>query len=108
MQAEDKSEDVQSAWHTRTMVIETDGRLRTPCFGDMLANNSRRETRSAAFGPASPNNNVQGDKMNCTIWKSAIAGTLLVALASPTWLTAQGQPDHHGPTHHYVISLGAP
>jgi probable HAF family extracellular repeat protein len=46
--------------------------------------------------------------MNCTIWKSAIAGTLLVALASPTWLTAQGQPDHHGPTHYYVISLGAP
>jgi probable HAF family extracellular repeat protein len=46
--------------------------------------------------------------MNCKIWKFAIAGALFVALASPIWLAAQGQSDHHGPTHYYVISLGTP
>lgn len=46
--------------------------------------------------------------MNCRIWKSAIAGALFVALASPIWLAAQGRSDHHRPTHYYVISLGTP
>lgn len=46
--------------------------------------------------------------MNCRIGTSAIAGALFVALTVPTWLAAQGQSDHHGPTHYYVISLGTP
>lgn len=36
------------------------------------------------------------------------AMTLFAALVAPVWLTAQNQPEHHGPTHYSVVSLGVP